>query len=41
MSNILVITEHLDGKLNFATARTLSAALKVRPDAIDFRSQRQ
>jgi electron transfer flavoprotein alpha subunit len=35
MSKILVIAEHLDGKLNNATARAISAAAAVKPDAID------
>ncbi|HEY4147059.1 electron transfer flavoprotein subunit alpha/FixB family protein [Pinirhizobacter sp.] len=35
MSNILVIAEHLDGKLNGATARAVSAAAAVKPESID------
>src|ERR1700754_3992360 len=35
MSKILVIAEHLDGKLNGATARAVSAAAAVEPEAID------
>jgi electron transfer flavoprotein alpha subunit len=35
MSKILVIAEHLGGKLNSATARAVSAAVAVKPDAID------
>ena len=35
MSKILVIAEHLDGKLNGATARAVSAAVAAKPDAID------
>jgi electron transfer flavoprotein alpha subunit len=35
MSKILVIAEHLDGKLNGATARAVSAAAAVKADAID------
>lgn len=35
MPKILVIAEHLDGQLNAATARTVSAALALTPDAID------
>ncbi len=35
MSKILVIAEHLDGKLNPATARAVSAAAATKPDAID------
>jgi electron transfer flavoprotein alpha subunit len=35
MSKILVIAEHLDGKLNSATARAISAAAAVKPESID------
>ena len=35
MSKILVIAEHLDGKLNSSTARAVSAASAVNGDAID------
>jgi electron transfer flavoprotein alpha subunit len=35
MSKILVVAEHLGGKLNAATARTVTAAAAVEPDAID------
>ncbi len=35
MSKILVIAEHLHGKLNPSTARAVSAAMAVKPDAID------
>ena len=35
MSNILVIAEHLDGKLNPATAKTVAAAQALNPAAID------
>lgn len=35
MSKILVIAEHLHGKLNPATARAVSAAMAVKPEAID------
>jgi electron transfer flavoprotein alpha subunit len=35
MSKILVIAEHLDGKLNPSTARAISAASAVKPEAID------
>src|SRR3954468_23648058 len=35
MSKILVIAEHLDGKLNGATARAVSAATAAHPDAVD------
>ena len=35
MSKVLVIAEHQDGKLNAATAKTVSAALALKPDSID------
>lgn len=35
MSKILVIAEHLDGKLNPSTARAVSAAVAVKPEIID------
>ena len=35
MSKVLVIAEHLDGKLNAATAKTVSAALALKADSID------
>ena len=35
MSKVLVIAEHLDGRLNASTARTVSAAQALSPDAID------
>jgi electron transfer flavoprotein alpha subunit len=35
MIKILVIAEHLDGKLNGATARAVSAATAIKPDTID------
>lgn len=35
MSKVLVIAEHLDGKLNASTAKTVSAALALKPDSID------
>ncbi len=35
MSKILVIAEHLDGKLNPSTARAVSAASAIKPEAID------
>jgi len=35
MNKILVIAEHLDGKLNSSTARAVSAAAAVKPAAID------
>ncbi len=35
MSKVRVIAEHQDGKLNAATAKTVSAALALKPDSID------
>ena len=35
MAKILVIAEHLDGKLNAATAKTVSAAQALSPEGID------
>ncbi|WP_426270894.1 electron transfer flavoprotein subunit alpha/FixB family protein [Dyella kyungheensis] len=35
MSKILVIAEHLNGKLNSSTARAVSAAAAIKPEAID------
>jgi electron transfer flavoprotein alpha subunit len=35
MAKVLVIAEHLDGKLNAATAKTVSAAAAVNAEAID------
>ncbi|MFA6230638.1 MAG: FAD-binding protein [Rhodanobacter sp.] len=35
MSKILIIAEHLGGKLNSATARAVSAAVAVKSDSID------
>jgi electron transfer flavoprotein alpha subunit len=35
MSKILVIAEHLGGKLNLTTARAISAAAAIKPEAID------
>jgi len=35
MSKILVIAEHLNGKLNPSTARAVSAAIAVKPEAVD------
>lgn len=35
MSRILVIAEHLDGKLNSSTARAVSAAAAAKPETID------
>jgi electron transfer flavoprotein alpha subunit len=35
MSKILVIAEHLGGKLNGATARAVSAAVAAKPESID------
>ncbi|MCE4369632.1 electron transfer flavoprotein subunit alpha/FixB family protein [Xanthomonas hortorum] len=34
-AKVLVIAEHLGGKLNSSTARTVSAAVALKPDAID------
>ncbi|MBH2010022.1 MAG: electron transfer flavoprotein subunit alpha/FixB family protein, partial [Xanthomonadaceae bacterium] len=35
MSNVLIVAEHLGGKLNAATAKTVSAAQALSPAAID------
>ena len=35
MYNVLIVAEHLDGKLNAATAKTVSAAQALSPAAID------
>ena len=35
MSKVLVIAEHLDGKLNASAAKTVSAAAALQPEAID------
>ena len=35
MAKVLVVAEHLDGKLNASTAKTVSAAAAVKADAID------
>ncbi|WP_266169945.1 electron transfer flavoprotein subunit alpha/FixB family protein [Dyella subtropica] len=35
MSKILVVAEHLGGKLNSSTARAVSAAAAIKPEAID------
>jgi electron transfer flavoprotein alpha subunit len=35
MSKVLIVAEHLDGKLNAATAKCVSAALALKPEAID------
>ena len=35
MSKILIVAEHLDGKLNSSTARCVSAAAAIQPEAID------
>jgi electron transfer flavoprotein alpha subunit len=35
MSKVLVVAEHLDGKLNAATAKCVSTAQALKPDAID------
>ena len=34
-SKVLIVAEHLDGKLNAATARCVSAAQALSPDGID------
>ena len=35
MSKVLIVAEHLDGKLNASTAKTVSAAAALKPEAID------
>ncbi|QWP78551.1 electron transfer flavoprotein subunit alpha/FixB family protein [Lysobacter sp. K5869] len=35
MSKVLIVAEHLEGKLNAATAKCVSAALALKPDSID------
>ncbi len=35
MTKVLVVAEHLDGKLNASTAKTVSAAAALNPEAID------
>ncbi|WP_372016024.1 electron transfer flavoprotein subunit alpha/FixB family protein [Pseudoxanthomonas sp. 10H] len=35
MAKVLIVAEHLDGKLNASTARTVSAAQALSPEAID------
>jgi electron transfer flavoprotein alpha subunit len=35
MSKILIVAEHLDGKLNSSTARCVTCAKDLKPDAID------
>ncbi|MGD3483930.1 electron transfer flavoprotein subunit alpha/FixB family protein, partial [Xanthomonas citri pv. citri] len=35
MAKVLVVAEHLDGQLNAATAKTLSAALAISAESID------
>jgi len=35
MSNVLIVAEHLDGKLNAATAKCVSAAQALNPASID------
>ena len=35
MARILIIAEHLDGKLNSSTARCVTCAREIKPDAID------
>jgi electron transfer flavoprotein alpha subunit len=35
MSKILIVAEHLDGRLNGSTARCVTCAREIKPDAID------
>ena len=35
MSKVLIVAEHLDGKLNASTAKCVSAAKALNPAAID------
>ncbi len=35
MSKVLIVAEHLDGKLNSATARCVTCALAMKPESID------
>jgi len=35
MAKVLIVAEHLDGQLNAATAKTVSAAQALQPEAID------
>jgi electron transfer flavoprotein alpha subunit len=35
MSKVLIVAEHLDGKLNAATAKCVSAALALKPQSVD------
>src|SRR3546814_17559988 len=35
MAKVLIVAEHLDGKLNAATAKCVSAAQALSPEAID------
>lgn len=35
MAKVLIVAEHLDGKLNASTARCVSAALALSPEAVD------
>jgi electron transfer flavoprotein alpha subunit len=35
MAKVLIVAEHLDGKLNAATAKTVSAAQALNPESID------
>ena len=35
MAKILIIAEHLNGKLNYSTARCVTCAREIKPDAID------
>lgn len=38
MSKVLIVAEHLDGKLNAATAKCVSAAQALKPESIDRKS---
>ena len=35
MSKVLIVAEHLDGKLNASTAKCVSAAQALKPESID------
>ena len=35
MAKVLIVAEHLDGKLNAATAKCVSAAKAINPESID------
>jgi electron transfer flavoprotein alpha subunit len=35
MNNVLIVAEHLDGRLNSVTAKCVSAAMALKPDSID------